>query len=96
MISCTEAVRRLWEYLEDEVSAKERDAVEEHLAFCRRCCGEVEFADELRAVLASAGEVTLPHEVESRLIGVLDTLPSDARAGTRDGGRWRPRGRGRT
>lgn len=81
MISCTEAVRQLWAYLEDEVPTTDRDAVEEHLAFCRRCCGEVEFADELRAVLAGAVEATLPRDVEHRLLGVLDTLGPEARAG---------------
>lgn len=74
MISCSEAVRQLWEYLEHEVSSRDRAAIEEHLAFCRRCCGEVEFAGELRGVLASAAEVELPPDVEERLTGVLDDL----------------------
>lgn len=76
MISCSEAVQQLWDYLENEVSAQDREAVEEHLAFCRRCCGEVEFAQELRGVLASAARVELPPAVEKRLTTVLDDLES--------------------
>ena len=87
MMTCSEAVQRLWAYLEDEVSPQERVQVEDHLAFCRRCCGEVAFAEELRNVLAAAREVDLPAGVEARLTSVLDDLdPSadDRRAG--DGG----------
>ncbi|TVR37031.1 MAG: zf-HC2 domain-containing protein [Nitriliruptor sp.] len=74
MISCSEAVERLWDYLENEVAEVERAAVEEHLAFCRRCCGEVAFAEELRAVLASAAEIELPPAIERRLTSALDEL----------------------
>lgn len=74
MISCAEAVEQLWGYLEREVSRDAREAVEQHLAFCRRCCGEVEFAQELRGMLVAAARVELPVEVEEQLIGVLDGL----------------------
>ncbi|MFP4635446.1 MAG: anti-sigma factor family protein [Nitriliruptoraceae bacterium] len=85
MISCAQAVQQLWEYLEDEVSSRDRQAVEEHLAFCRRCCGEVEFAEELRSVLEEASEVELPTAVERRLVGVLDELDDEAVIGTEEG-----------
>lgn len=74
MISCADAVQQLWDYLENEVTAQDREAVEEHLAFCRRCCGEVEFAEELRTVLGEASEVELPPDVEARLVSTLDDL----------------------
>ncbi|MEX0658130.1 MAG: zf-HC2 domain-containing protein [Egibacteraceae bacterium] len=79
MISCSEAVRQLWEYLEQDLAATERDRVDQHLAFCRRCCGEAEFAAELRTLLRSAtGPVALPAPVESRLVAFLDALEEDA------------------
>jgi anti-sigma factor (TIGR02949 family) len=78
VITCREAVRRLWDYLEDEASRDDRAAVEQHLAFCRRCCGEVEFAEELRGVLAAAAPVELPPDVRTRLNGVLDELATGA------------------
>lgn len=74
MISCAEAVRQLWEYLGNDLDASDRGRVDEHLAFCRRCCGEAEFAAELQAVLRSAAVPHLPAEVESRLVGFLDSL----------------------
>ncbi len=74
MITCSEAVRRLWEYLDGALEGAERTRVEEHLSLCRRCCGEVEFAEELRRFMAThAGEV-LPAEVRFRLTAYLEEL----------------------
>lgn len=78
MISCSEAVRQLWEYLEADLPADDRDRLEAHLAFCRRCCGEVEFAEELRGLLRSAGSPAVPPAVESRLVAFLEGLEEDA------------------
>jgi anti-sigma factor (TIGR02949 family) len=78
VIPCSEAVEQLWDYLDREVSARDRAAVEEHLAFCRRCCGEVEFAEELRGLLTSASRVELPADVEAALDRALDDLVADA------------------
>lgn len=77
MISCAEAVRQLWEYLDRDLGATDRARVEDHLAFCRRCCGEAEFADALRAFLRSAAYPGLPPDVETRLTGFLDTLEKE-------------------
>lgn len=79
MISCAEAVRRLWEYLERDLHPDDRERVEDHLAFCRRCCGELEFADALRGLLQAAARPHIPPEVESRLERVLGSLESEAR-----------------
>lgn len=72
MISCAEAVRQLWEYLEQEIDDADRVQVEEHLAFCQRCCGEVAFAEALGDFLRSAARPHLPGDVENRLVGFLD------------------------
>jgi anti-sigma factor (TIGR02949 family) len=67
MISCAEATRRLWEYLDATVDEPTREAIEEHLARCRRCCGELEFAGELRGFLASSARDDVPDDVLRRL-----------------------------
>jgi mycothiol system anti-sigma-R factor len=77
MITCAEAVRQLWDYLDGIVDETQREAIEEHLSFCRRCCGEVEFAEELRRFLAGrAGEEELPGDVRTRLLATLEELDS--------------------
>jgi hypothetical protein len=74
MISCTEAVRRLWEYLDDIVDDSERALIDEHLQRCRRCCGELEFARELRSRLADAAREDLPQDVLRRLNRTIEEL----------------------
>jgi anti-sigma factor RsiW len=77
MISCSEAMRRLWEYLDDTVDAGDRSLIEEHLIRCRRCCGELEFAQELRRFLVEAArrsQEDLPDDVLRRLAHTLEEL----------------------
>jgi mycothiol system anti-sigma-R factor len=76
MITCAEAVRQLWEYLDGALPDDDRQAIEEHLSFCRRCCGEVEFAEELRRFLAREAAEEVPDDVRARLLATLDELES--------------------
>jgi mycothiol system anti-sigma-R factor len=74
MITCAEAVEQLWAYLDESLPARDRAALEEHLGFCRVCCGEVEFAKELRVFLARSAAEELPEDVRARLTATLDDL----------------------
>lgn len=74
MITCAEAVERLWAYLDGALTAEDKASLEEHLAFCRVCCGEVEFARELRRFLARSAMEELPDDVRARLIASLNEL----------------------
>ena len=74
MIDCSTAVRRLWEYLEQELTPADRATIEEHLDFCRRCCGELEFAEELRAFMARTPDVDLPPSIVARFDRLIDEL----------------------
>jgi mycothiol system anti-sigma-R factor len=76
MISCAQAVRQLWEYIDGALPDADRQAIEEHLSFCRRCCGEVEFAEELRGFLAREAAEEIPDDVRKRLLATLDELES--------------------
>lgn len=74
MIPCSDAVRQLWDFLDHALSAEDAANVEKHLAFCRRCCGELEFAKELRAFLRSHEVEEIPPDVRRRLEGFLEEL----------------------
>lgn len=78
VIRCREAVERLWAYLDDELDEADHRAVEEHLRFCLRCCGEVEFAREVRQVLAARTRPELPRDVRDRLERFIDGLEEPA------------------
>jgi mycothiol system anti-sigma-R factor len=77
MIDCHEAMRRLWEYLDNTAGAADRIVVEEHLARCRRCCGEMDFAIELRRLLAESRSDDLPEDVRLRLTATLEELTDE-------------------
>lgn len=79
MITCAEAVERLWAYLDGVVDEQSRAAIDEHLSFCRRCCGEAEFAVELRSLLAAQAAEALPRDVHARLSATLDRLEAERR-----------------
>lgn len=67
VIDCEQAVERLWEFLDHELDDRDHQAIEAHLAFCRRCCGELEFAKQLRGLLRAKGSGELPAVVRRRL-----------------------------
>ena len=73
-IPCSDAVRQLWDYLDKALSPEDQTRVEGHLAFCRRCCGELEFAEELRAFLASHVVDEIPVDVKERLERFVEEL----------------------
>jgi mycothiol system anti-sigma-R factor len=66
-IPCSEAVQQLWDYLDQAVSPEDQAKVEQHLSFCRTCCGELEFAKQLRGFLATQSAEELPPHVKARL-----------------------------
>ena len=72
MIPCKDAVERLWSYLDRELDERFTKEVEEHLGVCRHCCGELEFARQVRGRLAASGErAAMPEETRARLEGFL-------------------------
>jgi anti-sigma factor (TIGR02949 family) len=73
-IPCSEAVRQLWDYLDHAISAEDQEKVEKHLSFCRRCCGELEFAKEIRGFLATSDVEEIPPDVKARLERFVEEL----------------------
>ncbi len=73
-IPCSDAVRQLWDYLDWALAPEDQAKIEGHLAFCRRCCGELEFAKELHAFLASNAVDEIPPDVKERLERFVDEL----------------------
>lgn len=74
LIPCSEAVRQLWDYLDRRLAPEAHADVERHLAFCRRCCGEMEFAKQLQAFLASHASGEVPPDVRRHLEQLVEEL----------------------
>lgn len=77
MISCEQAMAQLWEYLDGTVEGAGLEQLEQHLERCRRCCAEIEFAEELRDFVRDSGEEEVPAEVLGRLNATLEELVFD-------------------
>ena len=52
-IPCSEAVRQLWDYLDHAIAPEDQRRWSTICRSARRCCGELEFAKEIRRFLAS-------------------------------------------
>ena len=74
MIDCTTAVKQLWNFIEQEMDGEDRNQMEEHLDFCKRCCGELEFAEEMREVLKNSAGPKLPDDAAIRLGHFIDEI----------------------
>ena len=74
MITCAEAVSRLWDYVERTMPADGRELIDQHLAVCRQCCGEADFAGELRGFLNTHAQARLPGDARDRLESFLEEL----------------------
>lgn len=75
MINCKDAVTRLWAYLDRTLGRGQEQELEEHLGLCRHCCGELEFAQQIRDLLRRpvTGE-QLTAETRSRFEAFLRDL----------------------
>ncbi len=75
--TCLETVRRLDDYLDRELSERERHEVERHLETCDRCLQRFRFeaavVDDLRTKLR---RVTVPGALESRPAPMKTDVPS--------------------
>lgn len=80
MINCKEAVSRLWAYLDKNIERIQEAELEEHLGLCRHCCGELEFAKQVRGVLRGSGSAAQPTpDVRMRLETFLKDVGSKRR-----------------
>lgn len=67
MISCQEAVARLWDYVEQALPEDDERRIDEHINVCRQCCGEAEFAGQLRGFLGTHAQERIPDDARGRL-----------------------------
>jgi anti-sigma factor RsiW len=77
--ACREAIRLLWDYLDDDLAPDQHREVEEHLSYCLRCCGELEFSREVRRMLQANAEPAVPGDVQERLERLIDDVLPDVR-----------------
>jgi mycothiol system anti-sigma-R factor len=75
VINCKEAVEQLWSYLDRNLGHVEEQELEAHLGLCRHCCGELEFARQVRGLLVRPGDAAeIPPETRQKLDTFLKGL----------------------
>jgi anti-sigma factor (TIGR02949 family) len=74
MISCAEALERLYEYLDGELTAHNAEEVRRHMEVCERCYPNVKFTTAFRDALhrASEGQPVCPDSLRKKVRRVMD------------------------
>jgi mycothiol system anti-sigma-R factor len=72
MIDCSEAVRRMWAYLDHALERGPVEELETHLEACQRCCGELEFSRHLKEIVAATGSEAMPDPLRRRIEVLLE------------------------
>jgi hypothetical protein len=67
MIACREAVDRLWTYLDRSLDRTREEELEQHLGLCRHCCGELEFAKQVRTKMKDSADAPIAQPARERL-----------------------------
>lgn len=74
MLDCDAVMRRLWDYLDDELTPEREQQVSAHLALCRRCYPQLEFERAFLAKLAATRNSLLRgSQVRARVLAALRT-----------------------
>ena len=71
-VSCDDAVRQLYRYLDGELTEERRAAIAAHLDGCAPCIGAAQFEAELRAVIADRCHETVPESLRDRVAASLE------------------------
>ena len=70
-ISCEEALKRVFEYLDHALAEAEHCEIEDHLSVCRGCYSRVEFERRLKDHLRGVGEEKAPPALQQRIRGIV-------------------------
>ena len=71
--SCTEAIHRLYEYLDGELTPALRMVIQQHLDDCLPCLEAFDFEAELRSIVAQKCRDTVPDGLRLRIVEALQT-----------------------
>ena len=71
IISCSEAVSRIFELLDGMIKRSQRQELDEHLDTCRDCCNRLEFEKLLKERLIQLSETKTPKRLSRRIEKLL-------------------------
>jgi anti-sigma factor (TIGR02949 family) len=68
---CEQALRRLLEFVDQELPDDDRDGVEHHLRTCRSCYSRMEFERQLKGKIHDLSRETVSPVVEDRIKALI-------------------------
>ncbi len=73
-VDCTEALARLFAFLDAEITEAEGDRIRRHLVDCEPCLGEYEVSDRLKKLVRRSCNDAAPAELHLRIRQQLTVL----------------------
>jgi anti-sigma factor (TIGR02949 family) len=70
-MGCEQALKRLLEFIDQELSDSEHDSVERHLRTCRGCCSRMEFESRLKQRLSALSTEDVPSTSRDRVRNLI-------------------------
>lgn len=81
MISCKDFIAQLGNYLEDDLAAELRLALDQHLASCTTCQVIVDSSKKTLTIVTESGEFELserlPESVTARIMAKIRAIPTE-------------------
>lgn len=71
---CSEALARLFEFLDAEITEVESDRIRQHLADCEPCLSEYDAGDHLKKLIRRSCSDVAPAELHARIREQLSEL----------------------
>jgi len=66
-MECEEAIRLVLDYLDNELTEIDHDAMEKHLHTCRSCFSRMEFEKHLKGKLHKVESIEAPQALKDRI-----------------------------
>jgi anti-sigma factor (TIGR02949 family) len=66
-MTCEEALKRLLEFIDRELSDRDQASVERHLRMCRGCCSRMEFETRLKQRFSALATEDVPSTTVERI-----------------------------
>jgi anti-sigma factor (TIGR02949 family) len=71
-LNCDEAIRLLFEFLDNELERHDHAAVEAHLHDCRACFSRMEFDKRLHGMVKGSEKAKVPETLRQRIKKLTD------------------------
>lgn len=71
-LDCDQAIRMLFEYLDNELDDNDQQAMEAHLHDCRACFSRMEFDKRLKGMIKGKEIVSAPDALRGRIKKISD------------------------